>query len=648
MPRFSALSLWRAAGGVAVAALLLAACGSLASGSRAPAKGGVATFAEGAAAAPQYILPLEGSSWFSVSNAQDLSFILYRPLFWFGSSGQPTFNDALSLGNTPKWSDNDQTVTVTLKHWRWSDGQPVTSRDVIFWMNLLCAAVSPAAGSVGSTSAPGPGWGAFVTGGFPQNVVSYQAVGNYEVVFHLNASYDPTWFLYNELSQIYPMPQHAWDKLSPSGAVGNYDASAEARAQVAPASTPATYQPSAPGTASSGALGVAQFLNLQSEDTSTYSTNPLWKVVDGPFRLVTYTTAGFIKFVPNAKYSGPDKAKLSAFEEIPFTTDTAEFNELRAGDLTMGYIPPNDIAQKGYMEHHGYSFAAWNSFNITYFPYNFTEPTTGPIFKQLYFRQAFQSLVNQPEWISRFLAGYASVTNGPVPTFPKGNPDVTKLETAGQVYPYNPSKAVALLKDHGWKVVPGGTSTCVKPGTGSRECGAGIASGAQLSFRLLYESGVTYLTQEMEALKSNEASVAGIQLTLSTAPFGQVISDTFGGACSPSSPCSSWDMGNWGGGWVYSPDYYPTGEELFETGASSNPGYYSDPEADRLIRATNTNATAAGETRALDQYENYIAKQLPVVWVPTASYQLEAYKSNLKGYLPQGVFLEIYPEDYSF
>ncbi|MGA8426942.1 MAG: ABC transporter substrate-binding protein, partial [Candidatus Dormiibacterota bacterium] len=293
-------------------------------------------------------------------------------------------------------------------------------------------------------------------------------------------------------------------------------------------------------------------------------------------------------------------------------------------------------------------FAPWNSFGIVYFPYNFTDPTTGPIFKQLYFRQAFQSLVNQPEYIKKFLAGYGTIGNGPVPTFPTGNADLTKLESSGQVYPYDPSKAVALLKDHGWSVKPGGTTTCAKPGTGTGECGAGIAAGAALSFRLLYASGSVPLTDEMEALKSTEDQEAGIQIALSQDPFGQVIATTFGGGCSTTSPCSTWDMGNWGGGWVYSPDYFPTGEELFETGAESNPGYYSSTETNKLIAATNTDATVSGEIKALDTYENYLAKQLPVVWMPDEPYQLTMYKKTLKGLVPQGVFDEIYPEDYSF
>ena len=647
MRRNSMLPSLRWIGPLVVGALLLTAVGSLSADAKTSAKtSSTVTWGEPPNTPPSYISPLEASSWFSVTNYQDFTTLLYRPLYWFGDSGQPKINLSLSIGNAPVWSDNNQTVTITMKHWSWSDGQPVTARDVVFWMNLLSAATSSAASSVGSTNAPGPGYGAFVPGGFPQNVASYQATGTYTLVFHLNASYDPTWFLYNQLSQIIPLPQHSWDKLSPTGAVGSEDTSAAARSAV-PGTSPTAYAATTPGTATSGALGVAQFINLQSEAVGTYATNPLWKVVDGPFKLTQFTTAGFMKMVPNTKYSGPDKTKISAFEEIPFTSDTAEFNELRAGDLTIGYIPTQDLGQKGYLESHGYDFAPWDQFGITYFPYNFTDPTSGPIFKQLYFRQAFQSLVNQSEYIKKFLFGYASVTNGPVPTYPKGNSDLTKLESNGQVYPYDPSKAVALLKDHGWHVVPGGTSTCIKPGTGTGDCGAGIAAGAALSFRLLYSSGVVYETDEMEALKSTDSQEAGIQIALSTAPFGQVIATTFGGACSVTNPCTNWDLGNWGGGWVYSPDYFPTGEELFETGASSNPGYYNSPEANRLIQATNTDATTAGEIKALDTYENYLAKQLPVVWIPTAPLQLTMYKSSLKGVLPQGVFDEIYPEDYT-
>ena len=48
-------------------------------------------------------------------------------------------------------------------------------------------------------------------------------------------SYSSAW-LYNELGQLIPIPQHAWDRESAGGAVGNYDLTpARARAAAPPA-----------------------------------------------------------------------------------------------------------------------------------------------------------------------------------------------------------------------------------------------------------------------------------------------------------------------------------------------------------------------------------------------------------------------------
>ncbi len=629
-----------------MAGLFIAACGSTAT---TPSTNSVVTFAEGPAAPPNYISPLASGAYFSVTNLSDFSQMMYLPLFWFGDNGQPVFNAGLSVANQPTFSDNNKMVTITLKHWQWSNGTPITSRDVILWMNMLSAATDPASPAVGSSSAPGPGWGADVAGGFPQNVVSYKATGTYSLTMKLNNSYNPKWYLYNELSQIYPMPAASWDKTSASASAGNQDASAETR-ELAPASMglPAnSYVPVNPGTATSGALGVAQFVNVQSQNTGTYTTNPMWQVVDGPFKLSQFTSDGYAKLVPNKNYSGSPKPTISAFELEPYTTDTAEFDALEAGQLTVGYIPTQDLGQKAAIEKKGYDYAEWNDFGIVYFPYNFTNPTAGPIFSQLYFRQAYQSLVNQLQYIKDFGDGIGSANNGPVPTYPKGNPDVSPLEGGSQVYPYNPTKAVNLLKNNGWTVNPGGVSVCAKPGNATGDCGKGISAGQQLNFTLLYASGSTELTNEMESMQSTMKSVAGIDLTLSQQPFDTVIGDVFVG-CTFASPCNTWQLASWGGGWVFSPDYFPTGGELFQTAASSNAGDYSDPTNDANIEATHTAPTTAAEGPALFKYEDYLAKQLPVVNMPNAPYQLVMYKSNLKGLIPQGVYDEIYPQDYSF
>jgi peptide/nickel transport system substrate-binding protein len=278
--------------------------------------------------------------------------------------------------------------------------------------------------------------------------------------------------------------------------------------------------------------------------------------------------------------------------------------------------------------------------------YNFTNPTAGPIFRQLYFRQALQSLVNQPEYVRDFLAGFGTVTNGPVPSFPAKNSDESPLEAKALVYPFDPAKAVNLLKDHGWTVRPGGVSTCARAGSSSDECGAGVASGSALTFQLSYESGVAAIADEMAALKSTVSSKAGITLELSSGPFSEIVGTAFNG-CSASAPCSGWEVANWGSGWTYGPDYFPTGEEILQSGASFNPGGYSSAMNDSNIAATETASTQTAETQALYRYEDFAAQNLPLVWLPTAPYQITMFKSNLTGLLPQGIYSEIYPQFYS-
>lgn len=635
---------WQLVGLAMVSSLFIVACGGLSSTEKS-STGGVVTFAEQPSSPPNYIMPLMSGAYTTDANLLQFSDLMYPPSFWFGQGNKNELDTALSLGKTPVYSSKNTVVTITLKHWRWSNGQPVTARDVIFWLNILSAATDPNAPAIGTSSTPGPGYGDFVPGEFPQNVVSYAQTGTHTVVLHLNASYSPTWFTDNELYQLYAIPQSVWDKYSSSGAIGNYDVSAEARTTL-PNTSPAWYVPKNPGTATSGALGVAQYLNSQSQDLTTYATNPLWKVVDGAFKLTQFTADGFAKMVPNQAYSGSTKPKISALEELPFTTDSAEFDALRSGSLTIGYVDSADLDQRSVLEREeGYKFSPWYTFSTEYSPYNFTNATAGPIFKQLYFRQAFQSLVDEPEYIKDFDAGIGTITNGPMPTYPPHNSALSALAIKG-AYPYNPAQAVSLLKANGWTVDPGGTSYCSKPGSGTGECGTGVKANQQLTFGMLYISGSTPLTNEIQAMQSTLKQKAGIVLTLKQGSFSQVLGIADAG-CSVSSPCNDWDLAVWtdNASWTYNPA--PTGEDLFETGASVNVGYYSSSVNDANIERTHTAPTAAAEITALHTYENLLVKQLPVVWLPNGPYQLTMYKSDLKGFAPQGIFAEISPQYYS-
>lgn len=633
--------------GIALPATSLAFTASLGSVSAKKASSrGTATFAEQPEAPPNYIFPMQSAVYLNFTNASQFSFMMWVPLYET-PIGKPGIDENLSIGEPPVYSDNNTVVTVTLKHWIWSNGQPISARDVILWMNLLSVVTDPQSPSVGSRSEPGPGWGESVPGLFPQNVVSYTQTGTYTVVFHLNASYDPTWYTDNELTQIWPIPTNSWDKLAANGAVGDYDASAEARTLLAAGTTPTCpncYVPVNPGTATSGALGVAELLNSQSQDLATYATNPLWQVVSGSFKLSQFTSDGYVKMVPNTNYSGTRKPTIGALEEFPYTSDAAEFNALRSGDLTIGYIPPSDIHEASSVEkEEGYSLNPWYFFGIDVLPYNYTNPTVGPMFEQLYFRQALQSLIDQPQYIKALDAGIGKVDNGVIPTVPKNKPDATSTESKGQLNPFSPSKAVSLLKAHGWSVHHGGTTTCLDPGTAANECGSGVKANQAASFSLLYASGSEELSQEVAAFQSSLKAKAGITLTINSAPAPDVFSRVFT-SCTFANPCSGWDVADWAPGITESyPGGIATGETLFSLQAD-NVGDYQNARNQTLLNATFSAPTTSAEFSAVFKYENFANTRLPYMLFRFGPYQITMYKKNVSGLVPQSIYGGLFPE----
>ena len=606
----------------AAAVLGLAACagGSApgASAGGAPVSGGTAYFAEQPLAPPTYIFPLVSGENFTTANTSDLQTLLYLPLYWYGDKGKASIDYPLSIGNPPVYSDSDRVVTITLKHYAWSDGEIVSARDVGFWINML--------------KANKVDWANYVPGGFPDNVVSWSALGRTTIRLRLNASYNPSWFTYNELSQITPLPI-AWDRTSLSAAVPSPD------------------EGNLPDTTSTGAKAVYSFLNGQATKTTGYASSPLWSVADGPWRLASLTSDGMATFVPNRRYSGPDRPHLAKFVELPFTSAEAEFSVLKAGpssggtgssgqQISVGYVPDNDLPQQPSLKAQGYRLVADYPFGFDYFEPNFNNPKVGPILRQLYFRQAFQHLVDQTGWIHAYYNGLGVPTYSPVPASP-ANP-YSDAKASVNPYPFSVPAAKALLSAHGWKIVPGGVTTCARPGAAADECGAGVKAGQPLQFTLMYPSGLPYTDASMADLQSVARQV-GIEISLD-----QVTQATIAATiepCSSSSPACSWEIGQYGTAWLFEPDHYPTGDEIFQTGALGNVNNYSDPAIDKLITATTT-TSASGAQAALNAYADQARLQLPDFWQPSPG-TLITVQSNLRGFSPNAYgFID--PEEWYF
>jgi peptide/nickel transport system substrate-binding protein len=461
---------------------------------------------------------------------------------------------------------------------------------------------------------------AYGVGSIPDDVtaMSFPASTPYQFSLTFNKAYSQLWLLYNQLSQITPLPQQEMDRTSATGAVGNYD------------------------TTTAGAKAVYQFINGQSQDEATYASNSLWKVVDGPWLLDAFSSeTGASTFVPNKKYTGPGKPKLAKFEELPFTSDAAEFDALRSGEVDYGYLPSEDLSQESYFTSRGYKVVKWVDFGFDGFFLNYTNPKTGPIFKQLYIRQAMQKLINQPQISKDVYHGQALPQYGPIPSNPP-NP-YSSSKVAANPYPFSISGAKRLLSSHGWTIHSNGTDVCSKPGTGSGECGAGIAKGAQLSFVFKVATGSAPFTAEMEDMQS-DWSTDGIHVTLVQQPAGQIYSSTE--PCSNGNSGCDWDMADGGApGFTatYSPEYLPIGTQWFATGGSTNPGGYSSAKMDALI-ATASTSSAAAAIRAIGVYA---AENLPFLWEPNYPYQLSVISPKLHGAVPQDPNLNLYPQNWT-
>jgi peptide/nickel transport system substrate-binding protein len=590
---------------LALTALLLAVAGVSGAAGSARAAGkksqpGSATFAELPGLTPNYIFPMDSLPYFSFNNITLFQYLMYRPLYFFGTGTQPGLNNTVSLAAPPVYTHHNTVATITLKHYLWSDGKPVTTADIQFWENLVTANKTD--------------WAGYAPGFYPDNIKSTKILSATKIAFTLTHPVSPTWFTDNELSQITPLPIQTMDRISSTSPVKRYDES------------------------KAGAAKVYQFLNAQSKTLSTYATNPVWTTVDGPWKLQSFTIDGKASFVPNPRYSGPIKPSLAHFTELPFTSDAAELEEVLNHQLTVGYLPFEDVPELSQVKSAGYSVVPWQVYMFNYFAANEQNPQIGAIVRQPYVRQALEELINQPGIIKAVYHGYADKTCGPVPLTP-GDPYVSSTEKSCPLA-YNPSAAKKLLSAHGWHVVPGGVTTCAKPGSGSGRCGAGIPSGAKLAFNLVFATGNVPLDESVQVYKSN-AELAGVKYTLSSQSFSAV--SGLAVPCKSGQSTCSWQLADWGAGWLYSPDFYPTGEEIFASGAGGNTSNYSDTTNDKNIQAT----VSPGASQAtLNTYQNYLAKQVPFIWQPAAPYQLTAISSKIQGVTPQNIYFNLLPEQW--
>ncbi len=550
--------------------------------------GGTLRVAEDIGADPNWIFPLTPAANTSVYTVNQFQALSWRSLYFSPKGAAPEVDYSRSMTDAkPTVSADGKTFTIKLNgKYTWNDGSKVSAQDVLFWFDLYKAAVKESPANSGN----------YTPGQFPDNVTAATAVDDQTVSFTFNKVFNPDWVFNTQINQIVPLPSKAWAKSSASGATLDYSKPANAKA-------------------------IYDFLAGQSKSLSTFATNPLWQVVDGPYKIKTYNTStGATNFVANTAYTGEGKPNIAEVDMLAYTSPTAEFNDLQTGKLDFGYVKSDNWPQLNRLKSKGLNVYGLPDFGFGYMYFNFKDKTGGfdKAIGQLYVRQAFAHLQDENAEIKGAYLGMAAPAYGPLGVAPKS--PYTPKSALTNPFPFSIDAAKKLLSDHGWKVVPGGTTTCQSPGTGANQCGAGVAKGQNLNFTFYYTSTPKSVGQTVTQFAGNLKQV-GITANLKTDTFNNIIANED----DPSSPKTEnqWGMANFGG---FTENNYPSTNTLFNTGGSYNEGGFSDPKLDKLINAS----MLSRDSSALMNEIAAVDADLPAIFEPNED-RIYAWSPKLSG-----------------
>ncbi|PSR27631.1 MAG: ABC transporter substrate-binding protein [Sulfobacillus thermosulfidooxidans] len=395
--------------GIIGSSLVLAGCGSTSTPSTGSSQavkspvGNVAIVALAPQVSPNWWFPIEANTNYSDYNSA-MSNMMYEPLIHISRTDGVNYNRSLASNVT--WNSNGTVYTITLnKKWHWSNGQPVTSADVVWTMKLM--------EYLASGKAPWE-YGGTGIGGLPTRWQSVKADGPYKVIVTLNQPSNQQWFLHNGLGQVVPVPKSVWD-------------------------------------IHKNLANEAKFL----QSVANSPQDSYYSVVDGPFKYSPQQSKPndqYWTFVPNPNYDG-HKASVSKVVYEYESSSSSEFAALKTGKVNVGYLPASLWNSKQELVND--KFSTSYLFGFAYMVPNFSPKAPGH-FAQLiapaYVRQALEMGIDQQGMINSFYHGHGVVEFSPIPSKPK---TVFNDSAITNPAPFNPSAGKKLLEEHGWHMVNG-------------------------------------------------------------------------------------------------------------------------------------------------------------------------------------------------
>jgi peptide/nickel transport system substrate-binding protein len=541
-----------------------------------------------------------------------------RPGLWFGLGASITYQPQMSplAPGAVSYVGANTVTSVTSKGWKFSDGaghtDTITASNIMFWINMDRAQRNQ--GSNGEACGFVPGFG------LPDQLLNAVPSGN-KVTLTFKGHLNKTWTLYNQLSQIVPLAA-AWDRT----AGGAANCAGQAYASV---------------TEGGSNICTAVFNYL----SGLQINNALWAWSDGPYR---QQSAGYSGGSPdgnnvqiaNTSYSGPGSTAAHAVKRIvykPYALESSEIAALQSGILSQGTVDPADVTASpgpGKAGHNllphltNYTTLGAVTYGVFYWMFNFgnshsTYPASShtswvALNNQSYFRQAMQTSVDQPAIIKHVENGYGLDTYSALPTYPKNSNN----KGVKNPYVYSATRGKGIMKAHGWNVTHFPATCGLHTAVGCGTSAYPIPFGTQAKESVLIPNGDTpVITQATD--ESNEIKASGIDLVVnSSLDATHVQLACFAGQ-------AAWEMCGYGG-WIFSPDYYPSGEVLFVLGSSSNSGGYPSPEMQGLMadNTTSGNVPLNGiDPKYHTSYAQFSATDVPFLWQPTPAGFIEQLKS---------------------
>lgn len=279
--------------------------------------------------------------------------LMYQPLIWVTRNF--TINFHLSIARKIVVGLRNRSFTVYLsKKWRWSDGVPVTTKDIAFTYRMIM--------KLGPLY---PGWN---SGGMPGDIQSFTVLSPYSFRVVTPRPVNPKWFELSGLSDFSPYPAHFW----------KHDTVRKMNDNM---------------------------------------TNPkFFAVVDGPFRLQSFHAGRYATLVPNSAYSGPDKPHISRLIFRFLNSNSSVYFALKSGVIQLGNLPgPLYPARKELVNDRMTIVGPPWGFN--YLGFNFANPKIAFV-RNVLVRRAMMHAINQNLMIKVLGYGYGARDYGVVPDNP--------------------------------------------------------------------------------------------------------------------------------------------------------------------------------------------------------------------------------------